>query len=391
MSVSLTRYLSQHRIAGFLLITLLVAIVIWSLDGLAYFLLMLQRGADYANPATVSDSQVRTFLILMPMISALLNAVLVTYLIITFRKDAVRKMRPVRRWLLFSAAIFTGSLGINAILYSKVIALFGGKTSSVTHLEPGDLLYSLSSLIAGSLFYYLLTREYRRSKKISEQQYELLLLKELKTKAELEALQAKINPHFLYNALNSIASLVHLDPDKAERMVLLLSKFFRYSTSVSNRHWSTVAGELEMVSTYLEVEQVRFDERLRYQIHSDSPDLMHCVIPAFLLQPLVENALKHGISRLAGQGLLEIRIRKDATRLEITIHDNGPPFPDNLTAGYGLQSTQDKLRLLCGDGARLELHNGPDKHVRIHVPVNPEAGAPEITPLTFQTDHVRTL
>ncbi|MBC7892086.1 MAG: histidine kinase, partial [Sphingobacteriaceae bacterium] len=182
---------------------------------------------------------------------------------------------------------------------------------------------------------------------------------------ELDALQAKINPHFLYNALNSIASLVHLDPDKAEEMTLLLSKFFRYSTAAKSQYHDTVEHELELVSTYLDVEKVRFDERLSYTIELEDERLHEALIPRFLLQPLVENAIKHGISKRAGEGKIRLVIGREGTQLLLRLHDNGPPFPETLQGGYGLQSIRDKLRLLGGEGARLELVNGPNKHVRV--------------------------
>lgn len=227
------------------------------------------------------------------------------------------------------------------------------------------LFYYTVPTTAACLLYYWLTRERDQTVKFSEQEAQMLKLNELKTKAELEALQAKINPHFLYNALNSIASLVHLDPDKAEEMTLLLSKFFRYSTSVKSQYHDTVEHELEMVSTYLDVEKVRFDERLTYSIQLQHEGLRDKLIPRFLLQPLVENAIKHGISKRADDGMIRLTISEQADKLVLCLHDNGPPFPETLTAGYGLQSIRDKLRLLGGPDATLELVNGPDKHVRV--------------------------
>jgi LytS/YehU family sensor histidine kinase len=236
-----------------------------------------------------------------------------------------------------------------------------------------DLFYILHPMIVGSFLFYYITRERSRTLKITEQEYQLLQLKELKSKAELEALQAKINPHFLYNSLNSIASLVHTDPDKAEQMVILLSKFFRYSTSIKNQQFHTVREEVEMITTYLEVEKVRFADRLNYHIQSTDPVLLDCQIPRFLLQPLVENAIKHGISKIAENGKLEVLISQASSLIQITIHDNGPLFPEPITCSYGLQSTADKLRLLCGDAARMEIKNTPYKCILIIMPLIHEA------------------
>ena len=242
--------------------------------------------------------------------------------------------------------------------------------------HPFEIFFYSNHILVGSLLYTYLVKEQKRIRKISEQEYQLLILKELKTKAELEALQAKINPHFLYNALNSIASLVHIDPDKAEKMVLLLSKFFRYSTSVKNEYFNTLRGEVEMVQTYLEVEKVRFDERLEYEITFSEEELKEYQSPRFLIQPLVENAIKHGISKIEENGFIEIKIYlKDDDHVEIIIHDNGQAFPENIHPGYGLQSTQDKIRIFYGDKARLEIKNGNYKHIKITLPADKDLKA----------------
>jgi two-component system, LytTR family, sensor kinase len=231
--------------------------------------------------------------------------------------------------------------------------------------HPMSLIYRTHVIIAGFLLYQWLTRERIIMRKITEQEYQLLKLNELKTTAELEALQAKVNPHFLYNSLNSIAGLVHIDPDKAEKMVLLLAKFFRYSTNRYNEYYCNLTEELEIVETYLEVEKVRFGDKLNYQIKLADEELAKCLIPRFLIQPLVENALKHGISKIAEPGFILIDIQRLDNQVIIIVQDNGLPFGDNFEAGYGLQSTQDKLRLLGGKNAQMEIINQTPKQIKI--------------------------
>lgn len=285
------------------------------------------------------------------------------------------------RYILLNALTFVWSMMasfITAMLYWRNI-------DNIDEYKPSNLdaLYAIPPLVAINFLYYWLTRERNRTLKISEQEYELLKINELRTKAELEALQAKINPHFLYNSLNSIASLVHDDPDKAEQMVLLLSKFFRYSTSVRNQYYETIANELEIVQTYLDVEKVRFADRLHYSIEVADPVLMQRPIPRFLLQPIVENSIKHGISKISGEGCIKISIAEQSGEIVLGIHDNGPAFPEQLHTGYGLQSIQDKLRLLCGASATLALQNTPFKQVLIRLPLQPKvdlAFSPELPP-----------
>ena len=231
-----------------------------------------------------------------------------------------------------------------------------------------DLLFTLGPIIVMNIIYYWFTRERIQIIKMTEQEYEILQMNDLKNKAELAALEAKINPHFLYNSLNSIASLVHENPDKAEHMVMNLSKFYRFSTGRNNLYFDTVKNELEIVSTYLEIEKVRFDERLVFSVDYHNEELKNCQIPRFLIQPIVENAIKHGTSKMAGNGVVKISISEEKENLIIKIHDNGVPFPDNIFSGYGLKSIQDKLRLLSGEKASMTINNEPEKAVVLTLP-----------------------
>lgn len=226
--------------------------------------------------------------------------------------------------------------------------------------------YTWGPVIVANIFYFFIRQGKQISRKISDQEYQLLNLEKLKTRAELDALQARINPHFLYNSLNSIASLVHVDPDKAEEMTLLLSKLFRYTTGRNtNDYFDTIENELEMVQTYLQVEKVRFGDRLLFMTEVYGDKLKKLLVPKFILQPIVENAIKHGIARLADQGNITIKIYENEDWLHLCVHDNGPPFPENMGAGYGIKSVQDKLKLLYGDEAKLELTNEPFKSVNM--------------------------
>ncbi len=285
---------------------------------------------------------------------------------------------------------FIASIIVVTTFFSIDIALF--HTMGQEYLEqlqkrPGYIddsapwyIYVLGNLLIANCFFYVLQQGRQLTRKLSEQEYQLLNLEKLKTRAELDALQAKINPHFLYNALNSIASLVHDDPEKAEEMTLLLSKLFRYSTSRDGELFATLADELEMVRTYLQVEQVRFGNRLTFSVDVSDPALNDLKLPQFLLQPIVENAIKHGIAKRADMGRIDVRIyekNRDRTggpagpnELHLCVHDNGPAFSDDMNGGYGLRSIQDKLKLLYGDDAHIELQNWPLKQVLLSISMN---------------------
>lgn len=196
-----------------------------------------------------------------------------------------------------------------------------------------------------------------------EKDHEQERLTQLKTQAELHALQSRINPHFLFNSFNSIASLISVDSVRAEKMVVQLSELFRYSLNSQESNFVTIAEELRIVRTYLEIEKVRFGENIDYQIDV-SNQLNERLIPRFLLQPLVENAVKHAISKVKqGEILLKITAQDDV--LTILIHDNGPPFPEPIEPGYGLQSTYDKLNLLYPGKHSITFLNSPEKQLCI--------------------------
>ncbi|SKC12960.1 histidine kinase [Dyadobacter psychrophilus] len=264
----------------------------------------------------------------------------------------------------------------NNLLSIGIYLLFGTTlVSNYKMLYPNESAhnapwywYMWGPIIVANVFYFLSREGKQISRKISDQEYQLLNLEKLKTRAELDALQARINPHFLYNSLNSIASLVHEDPDKAEEMTLLLSKLFRYTTGrKTNDYFDTIENELEMVATYLQVEKVRFGDRLRFNVEVTDPALKELQVPKFILQPIVENAIKHGVSKMADQGQIVVRIYEENDWLHLCVHDNGPAFPDTMGAGYGIRSIQDKLKLLYGEEAHLELHNEPRKSVNISI------------------------
>ncbi len=199
---------------------------------------------------------------------------------------------------------------------------------------------------------------------IIENEIKLSNLRELKTKAELKSLQSQINPHFLYNALNSIASLTHTNAEKTEKMALSLSDLFKYTINRKGKKTSIVNDELEMVRSYLEIEQTRFGDRLEFTIHAED-DVLKEEIPMFLLQPLVENAVKHGVSKIEEKGVIKLNIIKTDKGLEIEVKDNGPDFPEGLVSGHGLQTVYDLLRLSYGDKAALKWQNTPQKSICI--------------------------
>ncbi len=227
------------------------------------------------------------------------------------------------------------------------------------------VVYSLIMIIGRLAYTYF---HFKTQNAINEKDLEILHFREMQHRAELQALHSRINPHFLYNSLNSIAGLAKVDPDKTEKMALALSEFCRYTINKNNGTFSTVAEEAELARIYLEIEKTRFGDKLQYQCNI-SEEAKNTPIPRFIIQPLIENAIKHGITQLTGQGIIKLVVGMHNNALKIEVHDNGPAFSNSPTKGYGLQSIYDKLEILYKEQALINWQNEPEKYISVVIPV----------------------
>jgi LytS/YehU family sensor histidine kinase len=206
-------------------------------------------------------------------------------------------------------------------------------------------------------------------------------LAELAATAQLAALRAQMNPHFLFNSLNSIAQLIHTDPDKAEACVERLAEIFRYLLRRAEKEFVPLAEELQMTDAYLDIERARFGERLRVEKRIDPRTLQHA-IPNLILQPLVENAVKHGLSLKMGDGTVRIDATVDDGCLTLTVGDDGLGMPQSSLAGVyergvGLRNLRDRLQRLYGDAHLPEIRSVPGRgtEVRLRLPMRPAEAA----------------
>jgi sensor histidine kinase YesM len=182
-------------------------------------------------------------------------------------------------------------------------------------------------------------------------------LRALATQAELRALKAQINPHFLFNTLNTIAQLIHADPAQAEATIERLAEMFRYILAGSERGVVPLTEELAFVESYLEIEHARFGERLHVN-RQIAPQTLEVPVPSLILQPLVENAVRHGQGR-DGQVDLTIRVQPQGSQVTIAVADRGPGMPSNQAIeqgpGFGLRNVDQRLRKTYGEGHGLEI------------------------------------
>lgn len=237
---------------------------------------------------------------------------------------------------------------------------------NLKNIEFTVLFNFYTGCMAGLIYITMSYVDLERKRKLNEKELEVARLQQLKTKAELDALQSKVNPHFLYNALNSIADLSVTDGKKARNMTIALADLFRYSINYSNNNYSTVNEEVAMTDVYLQIEKIRFEDQLNYSV-SVQEETGHYLIPRFVLQPLVENAVKHGLKVTGQMTEIFLEVKKEAGRLVLNIADNGPAFPGELSPGYGVKSVFDKLDLLFPGEYEIHFSNLPRKQVSIHI------------------------
>jgi signal transduction histidine kinase len=281
--------------------------------------------------------------------------------------DLLRREIRRRHWLDASPGrvIVRMGLAVMAIGLVQTFLIFSVTlllTSRVTQLGGAQMMFSYWVGLTGvdctwAVFYVAATGPRRyREKEVCLQ----LALRE----AELRALEAQLNPHFLFNSLNSIRALVVENPPLAQDMLTRLANILRYNLHRDLMHTIPLASELEAVGDYLALEAVRFEDRLRVEFAID-PAAAQVAIPPMLLQTLVENALKHGIAPLPGGGDLIIRARLQGDGMIVEVENSGQiaaTAPGSTRVG--LANTRERLRILYGDGARLDLANCDGNRVR---------------------------
>lgn len=206
-----------------------------------------------------------------------------------------------------------------------------------------------------------LARLFSTQLELSDLEYQ----KKLRRKAELRALQSQVNPHFLYNALNTISYVCRENPNRARELILTLSSYYR-QTLENDRYMLSLHTELYHVNSYLELEKARFEEKLSVEIHVD--ENLDCMVPSFILQPLVENAVRYGADK-SGSRFVSIRAVRRGGLAEISVSDHGPGIPptvlENLQSGagnegVGLENVHRRLKSIYGEENGLQAVNTPE-------------------------------
>ncbi len=283
------------------------------------------------------------------------------------------------------------ALGLHGLLAAVITGLFiiaqAGRLLLVNHLPVSFLpvvvddmrwlgewsylpaLIYLAVILALYAFGYY--REWRAGQRLTHQlQVANAQLETRLVRASLDALKMQLHPHFLFNTLNSITSLIRNNRTReAEDIVAGLGGLLRRSLDHRQEAMDTLEHELDFLRRYFEIESIRFQDRLKVEYEID-PKCLRAEVPSLLLQPLAENAMKHGISKDPAARLLRISAARDGTRLVLTVYNDGPPLPKDeaaLNLGIGLQNSHARLLMLYGDEARLRLRDTPPHGVRAEI------------------------
>lgn len=269
-----------------------------------------------------------------------------------------RRSFPINWILLIGSILVPATVG--TLICGWIVVLIG-------HHSPGEyfaitrnsIQFSLMISLVFGISFYLYENIKGQLEAATLQLHARQLAEERARKtaiaAQLSSLESRVRPHFLFNTLNSISSLIREQPERAERMVEQLAALLRYSLDTDEKRTVPLRQELKLVNDYLAIEKARFSSRLQFSV--DVPEELNAVgVPPFALQTLVENSIKHAIAKQRSGGAINITACTEGDSLVLAVRDDGPGFsPDDIRTGHGLDILHARLRSLYGDRGKLNL------------------------------------
>jgi two-component system, LytTR family, sensor histidine kinase AlgZ len=289
--------------------------------------------------------------------------------------EAVQSLRPWVRWPLRVGAILVNTVAGSLIACLILLALGWMPHDSYWPVFWGSLKIAIFiSILAGisiGIYETFQSRLDESSLQLRTKQLEHERALKLATAARLASLESRIHPHFLFNTLNSISSLIPEDPERAERLVEQMAALLRFSLDANQAGLVPLAAELKVVADYLEIERARFGDRLRYRIDM-ADDLDNARVPALAVQTLVENSVKYAVAPNRAGGEIRIAGSRENGSLRIAVTDQGPGFTlESAPAGHGLDNLKERLVTLFGDQAALTLDRRENRNsLVLTVPYN---------------------
>jgi len=269
------------------------------------------------------------------------------------RRAPLERASWLQRLPLYLGATLASAIAKYALTVPLQRAIFGAERSlggalATNVITEVMILWAVVGVLHAVEFY----RRFREREALA------LQLRAQLSESQLESLRAQLHPHFLFNALNAATTLVHRDANAADAVLTQLGDLLRHALRSDPRHETTLREELGFVDRYLAIMHVRFGDQLTVQRHV--PDMLaDALVPTFVLQPLVENALEHGVSRLEGQGHVEIDATSDGDVLVLAVRDNGSGQHDGRRDGLGIGLANTRARLAALYGAQAELRLAP--------------------------------
>ena len=353
----------------------------WRLQFLGWGGAMLLRAVS-----SIANAQPWSFLVIV-VIATITGFSISLIMSVIYR--AVMNRRPIVTWGV-TALVLPLSVGLYAFIDSWVISLYRqGGDASFAQLFVGVFYLDLTLLISWTGLYYAINFFLQ----VEEQNDQLMRLEAQATSAQLAMLRYQLNPHFLFNTLNSISTLVLLkQTEPANAMLSRLSSFLRYTLVNEPTARVTVAQEIETLKLYLDIELMRFEERLRTEFRIEDA-ARNALMPSLLLQPLVENAIKYAVSPLEYGAEITIEAQLVGSMLRVTVSDTGPglqPGTDPSTVfgvssdstGIGLANIRDRLAQAYGENQRFDISNRAEGgfQVVLELPFEPREPAPTAIP-----------
>ena len=238
--------------------------------------------------------------------------------------------------------------------------LWRNNAFSAYYFHQGLTIYWTTLVVAHALYYY---------RGLRQNEAQTARLTAQLAQAQLQALKMQIHPHFLFNTLNSIAALLHKDVEAADRMIARLGDFLRLTLKSSDAHTVDFEQELEFLKCYLDIEHIRFQDRLTVELDID-PQALTAIVPNLILQPIVENAVRHGVARQTNHGHIIIRARREHERLIIRVEDNGPGLNAKSNgSGIGLSNTRARLEQFYGRDFSFQIANSAERGASVTLDV----------------------
>ncbi|MBK6937853.1 MAG: histidine kinase [Chitinophagaceae bacterium] len=301
-----------------------------------------------------------------------ISGILVTHLLRELIRWQGWMMRPLEKVIpLLIVSMFVASMTFSFIVL-KGIELFklntpSGKNISFWAKLAGSTIDNGLFILPWVLIYYF----YHFLQKSRRQQLDALKMESLIKELELRTIKAHINPHFIFNSLNSIRALVDENPQRARRAITELSNILRSSMHTEKLETVPLTNELDIVKDYLALENMRFEDRLKVEYEIDE-DTLNMPVPPMMLQTLVENAIKHGISQQMNGGVVKVISDFTGDYHELVVQNTGQISGNGNGNGFGLSSTANRLNLLYGEKAKFEIQqvNGSMVEARVLIPVN---------------------